>query len=184
MSERDTYFDVIEIALGQYHLDILLDDIKRNYDSYLSVDCPEDVRQEMYNRADEFAYQTYTGYEVDEFLTNFAGDLDYLVAERNPNGKSNNPVEGYVYLATWGDGDLFKIGKSINPIKRVKKIGVVLPEPLHIIHLIKTNDYTRLERFWHETFAEYRKRGEWFELPVESMLRFMSKGEYYFGGLS
>jgi len=125
-------FHVIESALDRYHLDILLEDIRQNYDYYLSLGCPESVRLDILNRVSDAQgdYGRALGYETSRFLHDLAGDLDYVLAERGTN-PSSNPREGYVYLAVWdGKDNLFKIGKSINPIDRIESIGVKLPQPL------------------------------------------------------
>ncbi|MFA5293075.1 MAG: GIY-YIG nuclease family protein [Phycisphaerae bacterium] len=81
--------------------------------------------------------------------------------EKSDTGKDNLKF-GYVYLMK--SGGYYKIGKSNCVEKRNYEIGIKLPEELKIIHKIKTDDPTGIEAYWHNRFADKRKRGEWFDL--------------------
>jgi hypothetical protein len=76
-------------------------------------------------------------------------------------------MDGYVYLAT--DGELFKIGKSIDPIKRTEGLASVAradgrPSEIKILHAFPCKDCLYVERFLHATWGHKRKHGEWFDL--------------------
>lgn len=73
---------------------------------------------------------------------------------------------GYVYLAV-GDKGFYKIGKAKSPKTRLnslRKGGVV-----EYVCVIKTDDYSGLERTLHEQFAEKRQFGEWFQLDANEI---------------
>lgn len=78
-----------------------------------------------------------------------------------PMQKEPRGTEGYVYLAV-GDKGYHKIGKSRSPKNRLaslKKGGIV-----EYVCLIKTDDYSGLEKELHECFEHNRVFGEWFHL--------------------
>jgi hypothetical protein len=75
---------------------------------------------------------------------------------------------GYIYLFSSRLG-LTKIGKSRTPRERVKSFERA-PFYAEIIHTIRTDAMSALERYLHFKYAEYRKQGEWFELPEADLL--------------
>jgi hypothetical protein len=85
---------------------------------------------------------------------------------------------GVVYLL--GDGTFFKIGKSIQPQQRYKRLSIQLPKPVDLVHEIRTNDVGRLERHWHIFFAERRCNGEWFKLAAEDVECFTAQRLVWF----
>lgn len=72
-------------------------------------------------------------------------------------------VDGYVYLLRT-HGNLWKIGRSKNPANRLKTFKVTLPYRIKYEMVIPSQDYKTLEKWLHETFADRRIDGEWFEL--------------------
>ena len=71
---------------------------------------------------------------------------------------------GYVYLI-WAKGtNIFKIGKSINPDRRVTQISPVMPYPLEVVLKWRTPFMSLSERWLHLIFQESRMQGEWFRL--------------------
>ena len=86
---------------------------------------------------------------------------------------------GYVYIIEGANG-WFKIGRTKNPVNRINKLGVVLPFPIEINHLIKTDDMYRLEKRLHEIFSEVRGKGEWFRLSSEDVKAISGLNEIFF----
>jgi hypothetical protein len=67
-------------------------------------------------------------------------------------------------------------GKTGNFDKRLAQIKLQLPYPVETVHVIKTNDETKLERYWHKRFAEKRSQnGESFLLTDTEVSEFKSR---------
>lgn len=82
---------------------------------------------------------------------------------------SQFPQKGqYIYLIE-GKRGYFKIGRTRRPRKRIRKLSVILPFDIDVIHLIKTNDMVAAEQYMHERYQHKRVRGEWFELAPEDI---------------
>jgi hypothetical protein len=84
--------------------------------------------------------------------------------------KEQNEKLGFVYLAK--SGKYYKIGKSNHVGRRDYELKIQLPEKVQLIHEIKTDDPTGIERYWHNRFSAKRKNGEWFELSKEDISAF------------
>lgn len=79
---------------------------------------------------------------------------------------------GYVYLLKHGNRSEYKIGRTVNPIRREGEIRLELPEIIEPIHYVQTDDPSGVEAYWHRRFSEKRKQGEWFALSVEDVRAF------------
>lgn len=79
---------------------------------------------------------------------------------------------GYVYLLKHGSRREYKIGRTINPLRREGELGIQLPEQLKPVHYIETDDPAGVENYWHARFASKRKLGEWFALSVADVRAF------------
>jgi hypothetical protein len=77
---------------------------------------------------------------------------------------------GYVYLLK--SGRFHKIGKSNAPPRRARELAVQLPERARLIHVIRTDDPSGIEAYWHRRFRAKRKNGEWFALSAADVAVF------------
>lgn len=77
---------------------------------------------------------------------------------------------GFVYLIK--SGRFYKIGKSNAAGRREYELSIQLPERAKTIHVIRTDDPTGIEVYWHKRFEAKRKNGEWFELNAADVAAF------------
>jgi hypothetical protein len=87
--------------------------------------------------------------------------------------------KGYVYLIRAKGQNLYKIGKSIHPEKRVKAIMGGLPMETEAIHCAWFEDHGYAESQFHDIFSEKRQGGEWFILNEQDVSMIMSIGQKY-----
>jgi len=92
-------------------------------------------------------------------------EAPYARTDRVPAAE---PVSGYVYLLR-SDHGLYKIGRSIEPASRIRRLGVVLPFPVTTIHVLAADDCSTAERRLHMRFASQRLEGEWFRLTDDDV---------------
>ena len=78
--------------------------------------------------------------------------------------------DGFVYIIK--SGRFFKIGKTNSAGRREREIAILLPERTKTVHVIKTDDPTGIEEYWHKRFASKRKNGEWFDLTQDDIAAF------------
>jgi hypothetical protein len=79
---------------------------------------------------------------------------------------------GVVYLIRSGAGRFFKIGRSNAVGRRQYELAVQLPEAVKTIHVIRTDDPSGIEAYWHKRFEAKRKNGEWFDLNAADVTAF------------
>lgn len=77
-----------------------------------------------------------------------------------------------MYLVRHGAWREYKIGKTINPIRREGEIAIELPLKVKPEHAIETDDPPGIERYWHERFGDKRMNGEWFALSAQDVRAF------------
>lgn len=110
--------------------------------------------------------KAYTSYE---FLDCHFDAYEFIYCTGEPN-------KGYVYLIqAIAPQTYYKIGLSKNPVSRIHNLGVVLPFPIEVKHLIQTNHMREAEKKLHEEFAHKRVNGEWFELDEADVQRITSR---------
>lgn len=96
----------------------------------------------------------------------------YQVNSRARASRFPAPVDwqdkhGYVYLIH--DGELYKIGISIHPGKRLSQIRYENGRECSLLVLIESPDYKSLELELHEKFSSKRIKGEWFDLEPDDI---------------
>lgn len=91
---------------------------------------------------------------------------------KNSDGASDSTqvVVGFVYMLRAGRN--FKIGKTNAVGRRERELAIQLPERADTVHVIKTDDPSGIEAYWHRRFADRRKNGEWFDLRPEDVRAF------------
>lgn len=90
--------------------------------------------------------------------------------QRLEQGLVDEPEDGFVYLTK--AGRYFKIGKTNSAGRREREIALQLPEKSSTVHVIRTDDPTGIEAYWHQRFAPKRRNGEWFELSHDDVAVF------------
>lgn len=79
-------------------------------------------------------------------------------------------ADGCVYMLKLGKH--YKIGKTFSVPRRHQEIAVELPEKPEVVHVIKTDDPSGIERYWHKRFAARHTNGEWFALTRDDIRAF------------
>jgi len=77
---------------------------------------------------------------------------------------------GEVYL--FKSGRYYKIGKTIDPVRRGAELRIQLPEKITLIHSIRTDDPYGVEAYWHKRFESKCKNSEWFDLNSHDIKAF------------
>jgi hypothetical protein len=94
-------------------------------------------------------------------------------SEFRPNSKIFGGVKrdpGWLYLMK--AGDLFKIGKTTNPKRRIRDALTWSPD-IEVVAMKPFWNISELERMIHEGLADCWHRGEWFKFLDDDMQDFM-----------
>ena len=82
-------------------------------------------------------------------------------------------IPGHVYMLRHGTH--YKIGRSTDPTRRYRDIGVQMPLDTEEVHMIATDDTAGIESYWHNRFAGKRLKGEWFGLSSQDVNAFKKR---------
>lgn len=95
------------------------------------------------------------------------GNIQSIIHARNTN-KTKNP-NGYIYILKLKGFNLYKIGVSSNPKRRIYDIDSNSPFGIETISLNWFKNVYELEECIHDSFKENYKRKEWFEIHSEDI---------------
>jgi len=88
---------------------------------------------------------------------------------------------GFVYLIRPRGHDVYKVGCSIDPTRRLRTIQGKSPSlDLELVaQIYYPQEHDRAEDAWHRVFAAWRLPGgrEWFALPAAEVERFRSAAQ-------
>lgn len=91
-------------------------------------------------------------------------DPDNPSPQASRSTRIKTPTSGVVHLLQ--GGHWFKIGKSVNPDKRLTQIKLQIPFAVEVMHVIRAANPLAAEAHWHRHFASLRQNGEWFYSPT------------------
>lgn len=85
------------------------------------------------------------------------------------------PTAGCVYVIEW-ENNLVKIGRSKDPEARIAALKTQVPIKSKRVYISdKTENWCDMETKAHHHFSEYRKHGEYFDLPFEKAVEYIEK---------
>ncbi len=147
--DHDPELDIL-ISRAQYHYFISLEDLL-----FIKSKLDNTIKFAQENNIKELNNAIKLEYEQD-----FIKDNSGMLVKRH----SDFPTK--VYLMKDEHSGLYKIGRSINPLKRERTLQSEKPQ----IRLIYSfNAYCKDEIDIHEKFKDKRVRGEWFSLNEDDI---------------
>jgi len=91
---------------------------------------------------------------------------------RTENARKSNSKRfpnGYLYILAIKEHDLYKVGVSQKPKRRIRDIKGVLPYDSEVIFLRHYKNVYNLEKLVHKTLSINQKKKEWFQLHEEDV---------------
>lgn len=99
---------------------------------------------------------------------NYFFDLDEFLNSMKKQDILKNPKKWFIYIIkSW---EFYKIWKTININKRIKKYITENPNEIEIIHFFETKDYDLKEKQLHDKFKQKNHNREWFKLNNNDVL--------------
>ena len=127
----------------------------------------DSIREEM-----EISPQEYLDKNgKDEYWQAFGGDV---LLERNKTAikeKKQRKEKGYVYIAKEYVYGYFKIGKSKNPRKRIKKLHDSSMDRVDLVTFFYTANSSNDEAYLHDLLKNKHCMGEWFDLDEQDLTK-------------
>lgn len=125
------------------------------------------TKLELVRQLGEFCRRDEKFDEVVALCEDYVSSVD---SDNDDEDSEHDETIGYVYL--FKSGRYHKIGKSNSAGRREYELGIQLPERIETVHVIRTDDPSGIEEYWHKRFAAKRKNGEWFALNSEDIRAF------------
>ena len=79
------------------------------------------------------------------------------------------PVPGYIYLVQAVKTDRFKIGRTVNVLKRLRDLQTSSPLEIRYVYHAYVQNMNLSELELHHRFSEQREIGEWFSFTKEDV---------------
>lgn len=151
---------------GEVHTNILRDIVNINLEDLLTA------LKHLQEQGEFDLLDIYPDDEPDSFQVSYRlniltqdewerSHLSYDLKQARADLQALEPT-GYVYLMHCGP--YYKIGRSIDPDKRLEQLAIQLPYKPQLVHSIASNTPAWTEQFFHTYFATKRMNGEWFKL--------------------
>ncbi len=93
--------------------------------------------------------------------------------KKTDDAELNDAETAHVYLLK--HDKVYKIGKSIDVVRRYNEIKTQMPHKLEETHVIETDDPSGIEAYWHNRFKDKRLEGEWFALSASDVKAFKKR---------
>lgn len=87
-------------------------------------------------------------------------------------------LNGYVYFMVDGDHGHWKIGRAMDPFKRLKEVQTGCAGELTVYAVMPSRNPARLEQFLHRRFKHLRLQGEWFAGSDREVAQFADEYGY------
>ena len=102
---------------------------------------------------------------------------NYRISNARKVNSKKNP-DGYLYVLKLKDFDLYKIGVSQNPKRRIRDIKSYFPFDSNLLYLKEFIDVYDFEEAIHFVYNENLLRKEWFYLDKEEAKDLISSLQY------
>lgn len=155
-----------------------LNRIKKDLESLRN--CPEIDQKNLENVINSFSwifFNTYTMTEEEKtrFLLFTPDTQKSLLTKMRSCGSSLTEIldktefySGYVYFIKNNQNNLIKIGSTTNPKTRLSHLRIANPD-IQFLYIIETEDYKKVEKYYHTIFNDKRIKGEWFKISLEDI---------------